>query len=366
MIPSFKLRQTEEILSQVLAQKVSSEVLKSNLLLIDVRSPSEFTEDHLPFAVNFPVLSDIERAEVGTEYKRNRFSARQLGARLISANLVNILEKLEDLVRKTSSGNHQAHFEFCLYCWRGGMRSRSLFTVMDMIGYKTRLLEGGYQAYRRFISKELELGFTPSTITLYGPSGTGKSELIRILRGYSLSILDLEGRARHKGSVWGENSEPQPSQKLFESHLYWDLKLANTDLLVVEGESRRIGKLFLPRKLYEHMCEGRHIWVELPVELRAERIAVEYKIPDEVLIQKLSSIKKFISAAIYKDIVAAILSKDRYKVALLLLQNYYDFFYRRAAPGGPKSPRAYEAVFRAKSFDQLQALVIDYFSALIH
>ena len=342
---------------------ILKEISPSTHILIDVRSESEFALDHIPGAFNLPVLNDRERAIVGTEYKQNPFSARQMGAKLIAGNLQQNLEKVENLIfefNQKSITNHKPFCHFIVYCWRGGMRSKSLFAVMDMIGYKTTLVDGGYQSYRRFVNDYFHSESLPETISIYGPSGSGKSELISNLQNANLPAIHLEKYANHKGSLLGGDSSEQPSQKLFESYLYQALQKNNSSYTIVEGESKKIGKLLLPENFYSKMMSGKKIWVELPLELRAKRLAEEYDKSDEFILHKLQYLKRFMSRENFSQITQAIADKDRYTVALLLLKNHYDLHYLKGSPD-KGSPRNYDQVFKADSFAELNTKVLEYF-----
>jgi tRNA 2-selenouridine synthase len=335
-------------------------------ILIDVRSESEFAEDHILGSVNLPVLNDKERAEVGTEYKQNPFTARQLGAKLIAGNLKKNLERVEELINEFNAGSVEKHKPFChfiIYCWRGGMRSRSLFTVMDLIGYKTSLIDGGYQAYRRYVNQYFQEGNLPEAISIYGPSGSGKSQLISGLMNAQFPAIHLEKYANHKGSLLGGEPSGQPSQKLFESYLYEAIQKVNSNYLIVEGESKKIGRLLLPEKFYSKMITGKKIWVELPLEVRAERLAEEYNNSDEFVLDKLQYLKRFIDGKIYSSITEAIAAKDRYTAALLLLKHHYDSHYLKGSPD-KVSAREYSKIFKADSFQKMEEEVLDYFTHL--
>lgn len=363
----FKYRTISMI--QISKTKTIDTILKefstSTHILIDVRSESEFAEDHIPGSVNLPVLNDKERAEVGTEYKQNPFTARQLGAKLIAGNLKNNLERVEELILAFNKDCVEKHKPFChfvVYCWRGGMRSRSLFTVMDLIGYKTSLIDGGYQAYRRFVNHYFHEESLPEAISIYGPSGSGKSELISILQKSKLPAVHLEKYANHKGSLLGGNPSNQPSQKLFESYLYQALQKNNSSYMIVEGESKKIGGILLPEKFYSKMMIGKKIWVELPLEIRAERLAKEYNNSNEFILEKLQYLKRFIDGKVFLAITTAIAANDRYTAALLLLKHHYDKHYLKDSPETGTS-REYAMIFKAESFNELQKYALDYFKS---
>ncbi len=182
--------------------------------VIDVRSPSEFAEDHVPGAVNLPVLNDAERAEVGTLYKQvSPFIARKRGAALVSANIARHLE--------TYLADKPKDYVPVVYCWRGGQRSLSLATVLSQIGWRSHVLKGGYKAYRAYVRQQLEM--IPAQFqfnVLCGLTGTAKTEILHQLKMRAVQVLDLEGLANHRGSLLGrEVNSPQPSQKGFDSAL---------------------------------------------------------------------------------------------------------------------------------------------------
>mgnify|MGYP000226192930 CR=1 FL=1 len=185
--------------------------------IIDVRSQAEFEEDHIPGAINLPVLSDQERAEVGTIYKQvDSFTARKTGAVLTSQNIAEHISTLS---------NYGRDWRPVVYCWRGGQRSGSLALVMREIGWGVTLLQGGYKAYRRHVQQELDrLLPRLRLLVVAGPTGCGKTDLLHQLRSQGRQVLDLESLANHRGSLLSR--EPgicQPSQKWFESSLHHEL-----------------------------------------------------------------------------------------------------------------------------------------------
>lgn len=343
-------------------ESILSEYSKDSHIIIDVRSESEFAEDHIPGAVNLPVLNDKERAIVGTEYKKNPFSARQLGAKLIANNLKQNLEKVEELINLFNKGSEEKHKPFChfvIYCWRGGMRSRSLFTVMDLIGYKTSLIDGGYKSYRSHVNHYFREEEIPETICIYGPSGSGKSELITNIIESHIPAIHFEKLANHKGSLLGGDTKNQPSQKQFESDLYDSIKKINNNYMVIEGESKKIGRLLLPERICKKMMTGKKIWVELPIEIRASRLSEEYDYPHEFILEKIKFLKQYLDGKIFNSITEAIAANDRYTAAYLLLKHHYDRHYLKGAPDSG-TEREYIEIFKASSFEQLKQYVIDY------
>ena len=238
--------------------------------VIDVRSPGEFAEDHLPGAVNLPVLDDAERAEVGTIYVRSsKFDARRIGAAHIARNVAAHLEG--PLKAKPGAWSP------LLYCWRGGQRSQAMGLILSQVGWRTAVLEGGYRTYRRGVVARLyDKAPDLDVVLLDGPTGVGKTDLLARLAARGVQTLDLEALAAHRGSVFGEMGG-QPSQKLFESRLAAALDtLDPLRPVVVEAESSRIGERFLPPTLWGAMQAGRRIELSAPLEARVAALARAY------------------------------------------------------------------------------------------
>ncbi len=299
--------------------------------ILDVRSPSEFLEDHMMGAENYPVLNDEERSIVGTLYKKNNFSAKQLGAKLIAKNISNILDIIEKSEQTHLKQNlRKPYTNFLIYCWRGGMRSHSLFTVMDLIGYNTYVLNGGYKAYRSWINNFLTTYNFPRAIVVHGPSGTGKTEILNSLQNEGFPIINLEKYANHSGSVFGNKVGRQPSQKYFETLLAMRLlEIKYAKYFVFEAESRKIGKILLPNKLYSQILKSEKIWIELPLQIRAQRVSKEYDFSKEEFHQKFQTLKKYIPSHIFNEINLKLLEDNKEISAEILLKEHYDSYYRK-------------------------------------
>jgi tRNA 2-selenouridine synthase len=253
------------------ANRVGPDAIASFADIVDVRTPAEFDDDHVPGAVNAPVLSDEERARVGTLHAQSSaFEARKVGAALISRNIAALLDEWRDRPRD---------FAPLVYCWRGGQRSRSLAHVMNEIGWRAMQLDGGYRAYRRHVVGALaELPARFSYRVICGMTGSGKSRMLAALREEGAQVLDLEAVACHRGSLLGDlPNEPQPSQKRFESRLWHALKgLDVARPVFVESESRHIGRVQVPPVLLDAMRAARCVRVDLPLELRVSLLKDEY------------------------------------------------------------------------------------------
>lgn len=210
--------------------------------IIDVRSPGEFAIDHMPGAINLPVLDDDERRLIGTMFKQDSsFLARRAGSAIICQNIAGMLESHFAAL----PANHHP----LVYCWRGGQRSASLATILDAVGWKVAVLEGGYKAFRRHVLRELaNLPGTLGWRVIQGPTGSGKTRLLHALAEAGAQVLDLEALANHRASVLGGLPDrDQPTQRGFETALWQALGRLSPDRPVfVEAENRRIGKLHLP------------------------------------------------------------------------------------------------------------------------
>ena len=240
--------------------------------LIDVRTPSEYALDHIPGAVNLPVLSDDERARVGTIYKQvSPFTAKKLGAALVAANIARHLDgPLREQLRS---------WRPLVYCWRGGKRSGALTHVLREIGWDAKALDGGYKAYRRAVVAELPaLADRLQLRVVCGMTGSGKSRLLQALQQEGAQVLDLEALAAHRGSVLGNLPDaPQPSQKLFESRLWDRLRRLDPERRVyVESESKKIGALQVPQPLLDRMWASPCVLLSTPRPVRVKLLETEY------------------------------------------------------------------------------------------
>lgn len=240
--------------------------------IIDVRSPAEFAEDHIPGAINCPVLDDAQRSEVGTLYTQvSPFAARRVGAAYVAAAISRHLR--ECFIDKPK------HWRPLIMCWRGGQRSAAMTTVLRAVGWDACQLEGGYKAYRRRVMSELEE--LPRQFTwraVVGPTGSGKTRLLAALARRGGQVLDLEALAGHRGSVLGALPElTQPGQKCFETLLWQALRGFSHEAPVwVEAESRRIGRLYLPNTLLAAIREAEPFVVEAPLAVRTQFLLTEY------------------------------------------------------------------------------------------
>jgi tRNA 2-selenouridine synthase len=297
--------------------------------IIDVRTPAEFAEDHIPGAINCPVLSDEERITVGTLYTQvSPFEARKVGAALVSKNIAHHLQ--------TRFHDHPKSWRPLIYCWRGGQRSGAMSIVLAQVGWAAHKLEGGYKTYRRDVLDKLEA--LPQSFTfrvICGPTGSGKSRLLSALSDSGHQVLDLEMLAKHRGSVLGRLPEQaQPSQKLFDSMLLQSLQnLDPARAVYVEAESNKIGIITLPPALITAMHASACLLVETPLETRVAGLLEDYRHyidNPEILIAHLQSLHRFHGAKQLERWSDLIHAGDFATMVAELLTLHYDPSYFRA------------------------------------
>ena len=298
--------------------------------VVDVRSPSEFALDHIPGAINCPVLDDAERARVGTLYAQvSPFDARKAGAALVSKN---IARHIEERFRE-----HPKKWRPLVYCWRGGKRSAAMAHVLREIGWDAATLEGGYRAYRREVLAQLEA--LPANFrfrVICGATGSGKSRLLAALAAQGAQALDLERLACHRGSVLGDlPGEAQPSQKMFDSLVWRALtRLDPLRPVFVEAESKKIGQLQVPSRLLERMREGECLRLEVPTPERVRYLIAEYRHFLEepaALKERLRCLTALYGRAVIERWLAQTDAGAWKELVGDLLLNHYDPAYQRAA-----------------------------------
>ncbi|WP_373354936.1 tRNA 2-selenouridine(34) synthase MnmH [Pseudoroseicyclus sp. CXY001] len=239
--------------------------------VIDVRSPAEFAEDHVPGAISLPVLSNEERATVGTIYaQESPFRARKVGAALVARNSADHIAG--PLADRTGG------WRPLVYCWRGGQRSNSFASILSQIGWRAEVVEGGYRSWRRLVSAFLYEAELPLRLVLLdGDTGTAKTELLHRLKARGRPVLDLEGLAHHRGSLLGPMPGGQPAQKGFETALAMALAaLPPGAVVLAEAESSKIGSLTLPPALWKAMGAAPRIVLSAPLDARARYLAEAY------------------------------------------------------------------------------------------
>jgi tRNA 2-selenouridine synthase len=253
-------------------READARTLSSFDAVIDVRSPSEFAEDHAPGAISLPVLSDEERAEVGTLYVQvSRFKARRIGAALIARNVARHLE--------TALADKGGDFRPLVYCWRGGQRSRAMAVILSEVGWRTAVLAGGYKTYRRHVQQRLYDEDLPlKAVLIEGRTGSGKTEILGRVAALGCQVVDLEALAEHRGSLLGAHpGRAQPSQKMFESRLLGAVeRLDLSRPVVIEAESSKVGERMVPPSFWKAMTAAPRIALAAPPAARARYLAGAY------------------------------------------------------------------------------------------
>ena len=296
--------------------------------IIDVRSPSEFEDDHIIKSINLPVLNNSEREIVGKIYVQDsKFKARLIGASLITKNISIILEK--NLFTKPRN------WKPLIYCWRGGKRSYSLAKILSDIGWEPTILEKGYKNYRKCVVETLHKKNIDFKILLIsGHTGTGKTELLNILKQQENQILDLELIANHKGSLLGAEKTVQPTQKLFESAIFRNISKFDKDKpLIIEAESNKIGNLIIPPSLWKKMKSSLRIEIKSNVEDRVQYLEKKYLDLTEdinVLVEKLSSFSTLQGKRRVSEWIRMAKEKKFKDLAKDLIINHYDPRYQNS------------------------------------
>jgi tRNA 2-selenouridine synthase len=311
---------------------VEADALSQYDAVIDVRSPAEYAEDRIPGAINLPVLSNSEREEVGTIYVQDsRFRARRVGAAYIARNVATHLE--------TALAGRDPKFRPLLYCWRGGMRSNSMATILSQIGWRVGVLDGGYKTWRRAVVAALLENAKPSNLVLVdGPTGAAKTEIIRRMSNYGVQAIDLEELAAHRGSVFGADAaRAQPSQKLFESELFDRLRrFEKSAPIIVEAESAKIGRLNLPKSVWAAMRTAPRISIRSSVAARSEYLLRAYAdvVSDPALIGGALDRLRAFHAKEKIDAWMRLADEENYKgLAVALMTEHYDPLYARSGKG---------------------------------
>lgn len=287
--------------------------------ILDVRSPQEYNSGHLPTAHSVPLFSDEERSIVGTIYKEEgRQPAIKKGLDIVGPKMKHLVESAENFGTET----------LAVYCWRGGMRSDSVAWLLEKYGFKIFVLEGGYKSYRRSITNLFK-----ETLPLYiisGFTGSKKTHLLNRIQYFGGQIVDLEGRAQHQGSSFGnQKSQGQPSTEQFQNLIFEDFRALDlTRPIFVEDECQRIGQVSLPDDLYRQMRKSKHLLIDVSKEERVEFLLAEYgQLEKNKLISATQAISRKLGYDNALKAISAIEEGDlRTAVSIILI--YYDKRYK--------------------------------------
>lgn len=300
--------------------------------LIDVRTPLEFEEDHIPGAHNVPLLSNEERVEIGTIHKQiGPVEARRRGLELTCSRFYGMVEQIISL----SAGK-----PIVVYCWRGGLRSHSVAMLVETCGTRALQLAGGYKSFRADVIDYFDrCDFLPPLFVMHGMTGTGKTTFINGLNPAHWATIDLEGLACHRGSAFGAlGLEQSFTQKYFETSLWNAFRLLPLGrAIVVEGESQRIGKYSLPGRLYQKMAESSRVWCYASIETRIKRLSDEYARPEYQgeMLDALERIRRKLQGVYYVELKEMIEKWDVEGIARGLIEGYYDRMYYKHRPWTP-------------------------------
>ena len=294
--------------------------------IIDVRSPSEFEEDHIVGAINCPVLSDLEREKVGTIYKReSTFKAKIIGSSLTARNIAKHIEE--------RFSEYKGSWQPLVYCWRGGQRSKAFAIILSEVGWRTQQLEGGYKEYRNHVLEFMDnIGSKLKIILISGKTGSAKTKILHSIAQQGGQILDLEGLANHKGSLLGKIPNfNQPSQKFFESKLYYQLKKLNLrKRIFVEAESSKIGNIHIPKTIWANMIVSPRIEISADVELRSSFLVKDYEYMcknPELINPIIFGLRKRLSKKLVNSWKELIDQKKWRELTRSFLENHYDPSY---------------------------------------
>lgn len=297
--------------------------------IIDVRSPTEYAQDHIPGAINFPAIDDEERRLVGTLHKQKSvFEAKKQGASFMTNNISKYLQN--------NFSNRDDRWQPLIYCWRGGNRSKAFAHILQEIGWQAIQLPGGYKSYRSMVRESLEdLTMQFNFIVLCGRTGVGKSLMLAALKENNAQILDLETLANHRGSVLGNPLEgEQPTQKFFESLLCKQLNTLNpAQPIYVEAESRKIGKIQLPSHLLSCMRAAPCIHLQAELDVRIQYLIAEYQhflIERPLLEEAMQKLAPFLSQQKITQWMSWKTPQDVEAFVRALLTEHYDPIYTRS------------------------------------
>jgi tRNA 2-selenouridine synthase len=301
----------------------------STLVVLDVRSPSEFAKGHLPGAINLPLFDDLERAEVGTIYKNSGRDAAVLRGLKFAG------QKMADLVvqaREASAGRKS----ILVHCWRGGMRSQAVAWLLNVGGMESKVLRGGYKSFRQLVHQQLDRDWPLCVIS--GLTGAGKTRILKLLAQSGERVLDLEDLANHRGSAFGGISQPdQPTTEQFENQLFASLQqLESANRIWVEDEGNRIGTVVVPSQFHHLLRHAPAIFLESSVRQRVENLVVDYgDLPIIELETAIEKIRKRLGFQHAEEALASLRGGNVMRAIEIVLE-YYDKTYLKAANSMPR------------------------------
>lgn len=305
-------------------EDIDNHRFNGSYILIDVRSPGEYEAETIPGSINIPIFDNRERELIGTTYVQDSIHmAKRLGVESVSSKLPDIYDKFAEL--------NKEYDKLILFCSRGGFRSSSLVSLFMTIGIDIFKIDMGYKGYRRYINRNLpKIIQGIEFVVLYGNTGTGKTDILQSLREKGKDILDLEGCANHRGSILGGvGLGEQNSQKMFESLIYESLRHRKTDMVFVEGESRKIGRVIIPEYIYESMGKGTNLEIYADIDIRISNVLRDYVHgTDDELIHSLNYLRKQLGHKTIDRYIDMIKSNNYRTIIKELMTQYYDPHYK--------------------------------------
>lgn len=329
-------------------------------VFIDVRSPNEYEDNHIVGAVNIPLLDDEERKIIGTLYKHDgKEEAVKKGFDFVSPKLKEIYEEVLKLKQK--------YKKIVVYCFRGGMRSRSLVDLLNGLGIECYQLEGGYKAYRTYSQNYIDkMDKDFEFIILHGGTGVGKTDILYELENQGYQVINLEDLAQNSGSVFGYlsfDNEP-PTQKYFESLIFDMVNNMDKRYIFVESESKRIGRNQVPDTLMKMIANGKHILVNLNLEDRSKRLVDQYvkssKKDDDKVAGSIESLKKRFGSEKVESLKKELEDKNYMEIARVLIRDYYDPLYQYSI-----DKYEYDMVLDSQNVEETVEKLMSYHETLI-
>jgi len=298
-----------------------------NFSLIDVRSPGEFLEDHIPNAINIPLLDNEERKEIGIIYKNEGPDKAKLrGVEIVSPKLPEFIKTIHKV--------YQLKKPVVIYCWRGGLRSEASVTFARLAGISVSKLVGGYKSFRKFVSEYfINIDENIKFITLFGPTCSGKTEILKCISQKGYPVINFEECARHKGSAFGhigEDGYPFITQKKFESEIFYSMYNNKSNLYFVEGESKKIGKVTIPNSLFDKIKSAYKIYIDADINFRVNFAIETYKpqLYEKEILNSLQNIKRYLEKKTFENLTSFLNQKNFEAFTKEIMINYYDPLYK--------------------------------------
>ncbi|MBN8678587.1 MAG: tRNA 2-selenouridine(34) synthase MnmH [Chitinophagales bacterium] len=295
--------------------------LNTGCVMLDVRSPGEYEQGHIPGALSFPLFTDEERARVGKMYKQTgKEEAMELGLRIVGPKMADFVKTAKKLAPER---------RLAVHCWRGGQRSGSMAWLFRQSGFEVVTLGGGYKAYRQHVLEHFGL-FNPRIVVVGGKTGSGKTKVLHALRDLGEQIIDLEGIAHHKGSAFGFIGEmPQPTVEQFENDLFAAItQLDHSKRIWIENESKSIGRVFIPLNFWAKMKAAPLVNIEIPFEDRLQNLLDDYVQTDPAELQLAFNKIASKLGGLNLKLASEALDNGNYTEAAKIALSYYDKTYQ--------------------------------------